>query len=136
VAAAIAAVLGVGIGSGLVNDGGGSSTPAGITADGPTVAVLADARGADVARVVATDDGDVMVLERLRELQPGDTYQLWSVDGPRPVSLGLLGDGHDPAVRITLPPATAKLAISQEPAGGSTLPTGPLVASGTLVRPA
>jgi anti-sigma-K factor RskA len=131
-AAAVVAVVGVGVGTQLGNDGNGSGTLAGVS----TVAVLADAHGADVARVVTNDDGDVLVLEELPPLSTERTYQLWSIDGPRPVSLGLLGDGHDEAVPVTLPAETAKLAISQEPAGGSTTPTGPVVASGAVVRPA
>ncbi|MGH9229010.1 MAG: anti-sigma factor [Acidimicrobiales bacterium] len=125
-AAAVVAVVGVGVGSRLGNDGNGSGT----------LAVLADAFGADVARVVSNDDGDLLMLEKLPPLAAQHTYQLWSVGGPRPVSLGLLGDGHDEAVPVTLPAETAKLAISEEPAGGSTTPTGPIVASGAVVRPA
>jgi anti-sigma-K factor RskA len=135
-AAAVVAVVGVGVGTQVGNDGDGSGTLAGVSIDGPTVAVLADAHGAGVARVVANDDGDVLVLEKLPPLSAQRDYQLWSVDGTRPVSLGVLGDGHDEAVPLSLPPATAKLAISEEPAGGSITPTGPIVASGTIVRPA
>ena len=135
-AAAVVAVVGVGVGTQLDNDGNGSGTLAGVSIDGPTVAVLADAHGADVAHVVANDDGDVLVLEKLPRLAAQREYQLWSVDGARPVSLGVLGDGHDEAVPLSLPASTAKLAISEEPAGGSTMPTGPIVASGSIVRPA
>jgi anti-sigma-K factor RskA len=135
-AAVVVAVVGVGVGTRLDNDGNGSGTLAGVSTDGPTVAVLADAHGAGVARVVANDDGDVLVLEELPALSAQREYQLWSVDGARPVSLGVLGDGHDEAVPLSLPASTAKLAISEEPAGGSTTPTGPIVASGNVVRPA
>lgn len=133
-AAAVVAVVGVGVGTQLDNDGAG--TLAGVSMDGPTVAVLADAHGADVARVVANDDDGVLVLEKLPPLAAQREYQLWSVDGARPVSLGVLGDGHDEAVPLSLPASTAKLAISEEPAGGSITPTGTIVASGTVVRPA
>lgn len=135
-AAAVVAVVGVGVGTQLDNDGNGSGTLAGVSIDGPTVAVLADAHGADVAHVVANDDGDVLVLEKLPMLAAQREYQLWSVDGARPVSLGVLGDGHEEAVPLSLPASAAKLAISEEPAGGSTAPTGQVVASGIVVRPA
>jgi anti-sigma-K factor RskA len=135
-AAAVVAVVGVGVGRQLANDGDGSGTLAEGSINGPTVAVLADAHGADVARVVANDDGDVLVLEKLPALATQREYQLWSVDGPRPVSLGLLGDGHDEVVPLGLPASTTKLAISDEPEGGSIAPTGPVVASGAIVRPA
>jgi anti-sigma-K factor RskA len=135
-AAAVVAVVGVGVGTQLDNDGNGSGTLAGVSTDGPTIAVLADAHGAGVAKVVANDDGDVLVLEGLPALSAQREYQLWSVDGARPESLGLLGDGHDEAMPLSLPATTAKLAISEEPAGGSPAPTGPIVASGNVVRPA
>lgn len=135
-AAAVVAVVGVGVGTRVNNDDHGSGTLAGVSTDGPTIAVLADAHGADVARVVRNDDGDVLVIEELPRLSAERAYQLWSVDGSQPVSLGLLGDGHDEAVPVSLPAATTALAISEEPAGGSTTPTGPVVASGAVVRPA
>ena len=135
-AAAVVAVVGVGVGTQLTNDRDGSGTLAGVSIDGPTVAVLADAHGAGVARVVGNDDGDVLVLEELPPLAAQREYQLWSVDGPRPVSLGLLGDGHDEVVPLNLPGSATKLAISDEPDGGSIAPTAPVVASGAIVRPA
>jgi anti-sigma-K factor RskA len=135
-AAAVVAVVGVGVGTQLGNDDNDSGTLAGVSIDGRTVAVLADAHGAGVARVVANDDGDVLVLDRLPRLSAAREYQLWSVDGAQPVSLGILGDGHDEAVPLDLPASTAKLAISEEPVGGSRSPTGPIVASGAIVRSA
>jgi anti-sigma-K factor RskA len=134
-AAAVVAVVGVGVGTQLTHDDSGPGTLAGLSTDGPTIAVLADAHGADVARVVTNDDGDVLVLENLPPLSAERAYQLWSVDGPRPVSLGLVGGG-DEAVPVFLPASAAKLAISEEPARGSTTPTGPVVASGAVARPA
>jgi anti-sigma-K factor RskA len=135
-AAAVMAAVGVGVGTQLTNGRDGSGTLAGVSTDGPTVAVLADAHGAGVARVVGNDDGDVLVLEKLPPLAAQREYQLWSVDGPRPVSLGLLGDGHDEVVPLNLPGSAMELAISDEPEGGSIAPTGPVVASGAIVRPA
>ncbi len=136
-AAALAAVLGVGLGTRLNDVDNGSGTLAGVSTDGTTVAVLADAHGADVARVVTNEGGDVVILEELPQLAAERTYQLWSVGGPRPVSLGLMGgDGHDATMPVSLPATATKLAISEEPARGSTTPTGPVVASGAVVRPA
>jgi anti-sigma-K factor RskA len=135
-AAAVVAVAGVGVGTQLANDRDGSGTLAGVSIDGRAIAVLADAHGADVARVVANDDGDVLVLDKLPPLAAEREYQLWSVDGARAVSLGLLGHGDDEVVPLSLPASTTNLAISDEPEGGSIAPTGPVVASGAIVRPA
>ena len=62
--------------------------------------------------------------------QPGKTYQLWIASdqlGPRPRSLGLIGDGSAPgqALLTAYEPALlsrATFGVSLEPAGGS--PTG------------
>jgi hypothetical protein len=54
-------------------------------------ATLADSEGQPVARVVADEDGAFMLLEALQDLPEGRAYQLWSVGGPEPVSLGMLG---------------------------------------------
>jgi Anti-sigma-K factor rskA len=135
-AAAVVALAGVGVGARLGDGGGGSTTLAGGSVDGPTIAVLTDDDGAEVAHVVAGADGDVLVLEDLPELRREDrAFQVWSVDGTQAVSLGMLGDGSVDAVPVRLPVAASELAISEEPAQGSLRPTGRIVASGPVVRP-
>jgi anti-sigma-K factor RskA len=67
----------------------------------------------------------------LPALGSDQTYQLWSVDGGTPVSLGLLG--ADPSVAVVGTGASPRqLAVTAEPAGGSTAPTSNPVASGTV----
>jgi anti-sigma-K factor RskA len=67
----------------------------------------------------------------LPPLDEGSTYQLWSVDGGTPVSLGLLGS--DPGVTVVAAGSdTQSMAITAEPAGGSPAPTLPILASGTF----
>jgi anti-sigma-K factor RskA len=136
-AAAVAVVLGVGVATQVGQDQDGQETASGAP-DGSTIAVLADAQGADVARVVAGEDGDRLVFDDLPPLPAASTYQLWDVDGTRPVSLGVVGDGRSEAVEISLPADAAELAISQEPVRDvpASAPTGPIVASGSVVRPA
>ena len=56
--------------------------------------------------------------------------------GTVPCRWVVLGDGHDEVVPLSVPASTTKLAISDEPEGGSIAPTGPVVASGAIVRPA
>jgi anti-sigma-K factor RskA len=88
--------------------------------------------GTPAARLVIDASGDAYVLlDNLTRLPDDQTYQLWRTETTTPVSLGVLGTGATDAVRITLPAGTARLAISQEPTGGSPAPTGPLVAAGT-----
>ena len=136
-AAAVAVVLGVGVATQVGQGQGGQETASGAP-DGSTIAVLADAHGADVARVVTGEDGDVLVFDDLPRLSAASTYQLWDVDGAEPVSLGVVGDGRTESVEISLPPDAAELAISEEPVRDvpASAPTGPIVASGSVVRPA
>jgi anti-sigma-K factor RskA len=100
---------------------------------GDTLGTLTDTSGQPVARVVSDDGSSYVVLDRLQELPEGRTYQLWSTDGPEPVSLGLLGDGKAGAAPVSLPPSATELAISDEVATGATAPTT-IVATGPITR--
>ncbi|MGH9111799.1 MAG: anti-sigma factor domain-containing protein, partial [Acidimicrobiales bacterium] len=136
-AAAAVALAVVGIAPRLWDGDGnrGDSQVAGEVPDGRTVGVLAGGDGAAVARVVTNDDGDFVVLDRLPSLERDRTYQLWDVDGPEPVSVGLLGDGTVGSVPVDLPSSVSHLAITDEVAGGARAPTGPILASGTVTLP-
>jgi hypothetical protein len=103
--------------------------------EGADVGTLDGTSGRPVARVV--DDGggtSFVLLDDLAELPEGRSYQLWSLDGPQPVSLGLLGDGSSDAVAVPVPGDASELAISDEPASGVIAPTGPIVAAGAIDR--
>lgn len=103
--------------------------------EGADVGTLDGTSGQPVARVVDGGRGTSFVLlDDLDALPEGRSYQLWSLDGPQPVSLGLLGDGSPDAVAVPLPAGATELAISDEPASGVTAPTGPIVATGTIDR--
>jgi anti-sigma-K factor RskA len=99
-----------------------------------TVTGLADpVSGMPAARFVVTADGDAYVtLDDLAPLPAERTYQLWRTETMTPVSLGVLGPGRSRAVEVHVPPGQARLAISEEPVGGSPAPTGALVAAGTV----
>jgi anti-sigma-K factor RskA len=97
-----------------------------------TVGTLSDPSGNDAARVVVSDDGSFVLLDDLPVLPADEAYQLWALDGPEPVSLGVLGDGGEDTVATVVPPRSTQLAISQEAAGGVSAPSGPVVASGAL----
>ncbi len=134
-AAAAVALAVVGIGSRLWDgDGSGDSQIADEVPAGRTVGVLAGGDGADLARVVADDKGEFVVLDGLPPLESDRAYQLWAVDGPDPVSVGLLGDGTAEAVPVDLPESVSRLAITDELAGGAPAPTGPILASGSVRR--
>lgn len=131
-AAAAALVGAVAAGPALVaaiQDAGGPRT--GEQAD-RVVGVLTAADGHEVARVVDRGGRTYIALDGVAALPPGRTWQLWSMDGERPVSLGLLGDGSDTFVAVNLPAGTTRIGISDEPEGGSPAPSGLIAGTGDL----
>jgi len=98
------------------------------------LATLDDTAGQPVARVVADADGAYVVLEGLRDLPEGRAYQLWSLTGPKPVSLGMLGRDGTNTVAFRLPPTITKVAISVAPTSGDVAPNGAFQASGTITH--
>jgi anti-sigma-K factor RskA len=137
-AAAVAAVVGVALSSLGDEDTDTLSDLADEALDQPDadVATLATPEGANVARVVVTDEGTgYLFADDLPTLAEGQTYQLWQLDGPAPVSLGLVGDGTQPVSAVAVPAGTTTMAISAEVAGGVVSPTADqIVASGVVAR--
>jgi anti-sigma-K factor RskA len=142
VAAVAALVAAAGVGGALGFALGNSSDDADIGSlaqqalDEPNgvVATLADSEGRPVARVVADEDGAFMLLDALEDLPEGRAYQLWSVGGPEPVSLGMLGRDGTNTVAFRLPPTISELAISVAPTNGDSAPTGEFQAAGSVLR--
>lgn len=130
-AVVLAAVVG---GTAVVDRMRDDDTPEVVAPDLPRGTIAAE-DGTPVARVEADDDGSFVDLSDATPLTADRTYQLWSLDGPQPVPLGLLGSGGEDDVRVTLPEGTTQVAISDEPAGGSPQPTGPIVGTGSLALP-
>ena len=99
---------------------------------GSHTATLTGPDGAVSVRVVIDDHGRGYVVPTgLPALGSDRTYQLWSVDGGPPISLGLLGS--DPTIAVVgTGGSPGQLAITIEPASGSTAPTSNPVAVGTL----
>lgn len=137
-AAAVAAVVGVALSSLGDEDTDTLSDLADEALDQPDadVATLATPEGANVARVVVTDEGTgYLFADDLPTLAEGQAYQLWQLDGPAPVSLGLVGDGTRPVSAVAVPAGTTTMAISAEVAGGVVSPTADqIVASGVVAR--
>lgn len=79
----------------------------------------------------------VLVIAGLPPLEPGRTYQVWLIDGPAPVSAGLLAvDENGQGVFIVNSEESIgsfnSLGISIEPEGGSIQPTGDIVVLSNL----
>ena len=83
--------------------------------------------------MVVPDGRGYLVSSDLPRLNESQTYQLWGIVGSRPVSLGLLGAAPGQAV-FTMAGAKrpSHLSITAEPSGGSVMPTGAIVATGTV----
>jgi anti-sigma-K factor RskA len=93
---------------------------------------LKDADGKQLAEAVITSSGQGYVRDTtLPELPEGQTYQLWFIDGDAPVSSGLLGRAPKVSAFAARADVDA-IAISVEPAAGSTAPSSTPVAVGAL----
>jgi Anti-sigma-K factor rskA len=134
VAASVGGLLGFALGNS--NDDADIGSLAQQALDGPdgVLATLADGDGRPVARVVADEDGAFVLLDALQDLPEGRAYQLWSVGGSEPVSLGMLGRDGTNTVAFRLPPTISELAISVAPTSGDSAPSGEFQASGSVVR--
>jgi Anti-sigma-K factor rskA len=132
--AGVAGLLGFALGNS--SDDADIASLAQQAADQPNgvLATLADGQGRPVARVVADEDGAFMLLEALGDLPEGQAYQLWSVGGTEPVSLGMLGRDGTNTVAFRLPPTISELAITVAPTSGDSTPNGEFQASGSVLR--
>jgi anti-sigma factor RsiW len=138
-AAAVAAVLGIS----LVHDNNqisnlqhssATSAAAALTTRGHKVVDVESASHVQLAQFVVTPSGQgYLVKSNLPTLSSAQTYQLWGVINGKAISLGLLG--HTPnraAFTFAGSPTPSKLGITVEPAGGSVVPTGSMLATGTV----
>jgi anti-sigma-K factor RskA len=110
-----------------------SAVAAAFRTPGHEVVNVKDAAHHRVAEFVVVPDGrGYLVKSTLPTLTSKQTYQLWTVNGTRSISLGLLGRSPSQAT-FTSAGATSPttLAITVEPAGGSVHPSGPMFATGT-----
>ena len=122
VAAACAAIV-----LGLQSREGGVSS-----AEGRALTVLkADgtrafpAHGADATLIVGHDGDAVLVVRRLPQAPAGTEYELWVIHGDHATPAGFVGDRL--AVLDRRVPPGATVAVSLEPRGGSTRPSGRLL---------
>jgi anti-sigma-K factor RskA len=90
------------------------------------------AGSAGEAPVALRPDGrGYLDVDALAPLPSGKVYQLWSLDGPKPVSLGVL-DTNSGVATFTTAPDTRSLALTVEAAPGAAQPTSAPVAQTVL----
>ncbi len=142
-AAAVAIVLGIGLVradnrvSGLQAAAAAhqaSPVTAALRTPGHRLVELDTASHAQVAQFVVVPGGQgYLVSSTLPALSGNQTYQLWGIVGSRPVSLGLLGAAPSQAAfTMAGSKRPSRLAVTAEPSGGSVIPTGPMIATGTV----
>jgi hypothetical protein len=132
--AGVAGLLGFALGNSSDDADIGSLAQQALDQPNGVLATLADSDGRAVARVVADEDGAFMLLDALDDLPEGEAYQLWSVGGSEPVSLGMLGRDGTNTVAFRLPPTISELAITVAPTSGDSAPSGEFQASGSVLR--
>lgn len=92
------------------------------------------ARAIGAALYSSQDQSVIVTMENLAPLPPSQNYQLWLIDSHQrtPISAGILSPDASGNLRMQLSPATRvdaaeRMAVSIEPRGGSTSPTGRIV---------
>jgi anti-sigma-K factor RskA len=86
-----------------------------------------------IAQFVLLKGHGYLLSSAMAPLSTTKTYQLWVIIGGKSISIGLMG--HAPTtVMFTIAGALrpSELAVTVEPAGGSAVPTTPIIASGTI----
>jgi anti-sigma factor RsiW len=142
-AAAVAAVLGIGLvqadhqvsqDQALARGGAAGTVVAALTTPGHQVVNLESAHHVRLAQFVIANGRGYVISSRLPALSSDHTYQLWGLIGDRPISLGLLGRSPQQATPFTVASTAApsRLSVTIEPASGSVVPSGAVVASGTV----
>jgi anti-sigma-K factor RskA len=104
---------------------------------GVTFTSTLSAEGQSLVILASYSDGTIR-LDRTggTDAGAGNDYELWLIEGEKPpVSLGLI-DAPQVEFAVANMPEGATLAISLEPAGGSTTgaPTGPVLVTGKVQR--
>ena len=111
-----------------------STVVAALDTPGHRLISLTNARhGGSVQFVVLPNGRGYLVRSDLPSLSAKETYQLWGVVSGQPISIGILG--RNPGqVTFTFAgsPSPSQLGINVEPAGGSVVPSSPMLVEGTI----
>ena len=103
-----------------------------------TLAPQKGVTGAGRVLVDATSGDAAIVLSGLAPAAEGKTYELWAIRGkkaPEPAGLIAVADARGGVIRVPSVPRASEVtafAVSIEPKGGSTSPTGPIVLVGAV----
>jgi anti-sigma-K factor RskA len=107
---------------------------AALTTPGHKLVNLKSAARVELAQFVLLPDGrGYLVKSDMPALSSNETYQLWGVINGTPISIGLMGDSpNEVGFTVSGGPTPSSLDVTVEPAGGTQMPTSPVVASGAV----
>ncbi len=136
-AAAVVVAAGLGLLVGRAADDDGPAPVAAVLSDPAATVVDLDGLGDALRIVYSSEEGRGVVLaDDLPVLDDDRTYELWVMDEGGPTSAGLFRPDADGRVEVVLDLAgvggAQRLAVTNEPAGGSPGPTGDILATGEL----
>jgi anti-sigma-K factor RskA len=102
-------------------------------APGHVDVILSNSQRANLATFVLLNGHGYLISSRMPTLSSAQTYQLWGIIDGKPISIGLMG-AKPTNVEFTLISALtpSELAVTVEPAGGTSTPTTPIIASGMV----
>ncbi len=102
-------------------------------APGHVDVTLSNSHVANVAKFVISNGHGYLVSSNMLTLSTAQTYQLWGIFNGKPISIGLMG-AKPTNVQFTVASTVtpSELAVTVEPAGGATVPTTPIIASGMV----
>lgn len=103
------------------------------SAPGHVDVTLSNSHVGNLAKFVLLNGHGYMVSSKMSTLSTAQTYQLWGIINGKPISIGLMG-AHPSNVEFTVASelTPSELAVTIEPAGGTSTPTTPIVASGPV----
>jgi anti-sigma factor RsiW len=119
---------------GAIGETAHTAVLAALETPGHKVVHLKSASGHQVAEFVVLPSGQGYLSDSdLPALSSKETYQLWGVVDGQTISLGLLGRSpHLVTFTLAGSPKASRLGITAEPASGSLVPSGAMLASGTV----
>lgn len=132
-AAVVAIIVGIGIVSLGSTDGTGDEVAAVLELpDASTVSLSGDSGTMELTYSTSTGRA-ALVADDLGSAPPGETYQLWAISGETPRSAGVFEPDDEGVVQVPIEIADVDAdawAVTVEPAGGSSSPTGDIIMIG------
>jgi anti-sigma-K factor RskA len=102
-------------------------------APGHVDVTLSNSQGANLATFVLLNGHGYLISSRMPTLSSAQTYQLWGIIDGKPISIGLMGTKPtDVAFTVISALTPSEFAVTVEPAGGTSTPTTPIIASGMV----